>query len=78
MFLGWFDDTPKKSVEKKLEEAIERYLEKFGTEPDICLVSSKDATEFPGLEVRVTEYVRPNHFWVGRGDWPMAEVAHAA
>ena len=26
MFLGWFDDTPKKSEATKIEEAIERYM----------------------------------------------------
>ena len=75
MFLGWFDDTPKKSVQAKLEEAVERYVAKFGEAPDICLVSAADATQYPGLDVRVADYVRPNHFWVGRGDWPLAQAA---
>ncbi len=66
MFLGWFDDTPKKSVETKLEEAVERYLAKFGEKPDLCLVSQKDAVSLSDLEVRVVDYVRPNHFWVGK------------
>lgn len=66
MFLGWFDDTPKKSTAEKLEEAVERYLTKFGEKPDLCLVNQKDATTYKGLDVRVVEYVRPNHFWVGK------------
>ncbi|MDQ5825310.1 MAG: hypothetical protein M3441_14045 [Chloroflexota bacterium] len=66
MFLGWFDDTPKKSTADKLEEAVERYLAKFGEKPDLCLVNQKDATTYKGLDVRVVEYVRPNHFWVGK------------
>ena len=66
MFLGWFDDTPKKSTAEKLEEAVERYLAKFGEKPDLCLVNQKDATTYKGLDVRVVEYVRPNHFWVGK------------
>jgi hypothetical protein len=78
MFLGWFDDTPKKSVDKKLEEAVERYIAKYGETPDVCLVSATDATHYPGLDIRVTEYVRPNHFWVGRGSVPAAEAAQQA
>ncbi|HEY0071861.1 MAG TPA: hypothetical protein VGE04_18020 [Chloroflexia bacterium] len=66
MFLGWFDDTPKKSAAEKLDEAVERYLAKFGEKPDLCLVNQKDATTHAGMEVKVVEYVRPNHFWVGK------------
>lgn len=68
MFLGWYDDTPKKSVQEKLDEAVERYLMKFGEAPDLCLVNQKDLTERPDLEVRAVEYVRPNHFWVGKSE----------
>ncbi len=77
MFLGWFDDTPKKSVMQKLEEAVERYVDKFGEAPNLCLVNATNATTYDGLEVRVADYVRPNHFWVGRGDWPVEEAQAA-
>ncbi len=77
MFLGWFDDTPKKSVMQKLTEAVERYEEKFGEAPNLCLVNANNITEYSGLEMRVADYVRPNHFWVGRGDWPVEEARAA-
>ena len=66
MFLGWFDDTPKKGVAEKIQEAVERYIEKFGEEPSLCLVNAADVVAYNGLEVKPVEYVRPNHFWVGR------------
>jgi hypothetical protein len=66
MFLGWFDDTPKKGVAEKIQEAVERYIEKFGEEPNLCLVNARDVVAYNGLEVKPVEYVRPNHFWVGR------------
>jgi hypothetical protein len=66
MFLGWYDDTPKKSVTDKIEEAVERFVAKFGETPNVCLVNSESVVEFAGLEVKPTTYVRPNHFWVGR------------
>ncbi len=77
MFLGWFDDTPKKSVAQKLEEAVERYKAKFSETPNVCLVNAVDATHYKGLDVRVVEYVRPNHFWLGR-DQSLEEGAQAA
>jgi len=77
MFLGWFDDTPKKSVAQKLAEAIERYEAKFGESPNLCLLNATNEVKYDGLEVRVTDYVRPNHFWVGRGDWPVEEAQAA-
>jgi hypothetical protein len=66
MFLGWFDDTRKKDAKEKLAEAIEHYLAKYGEQPTLCLVNAADATSYDGVEVRVAEFVRPNHFWVGR------------
>ena len=68
MFLGWFDDTRKKDPHEKIEEAIERYVAKFGSQPNLCLLNAADATGFDGLEVKVVDYVRPNHFWVGRAE----------
>ena len=68
MFLGWFDDTPKKATADKLEEAIERYLMKFGESPDLCLVNQKDLVAREDIDIRVVEYVRPNHFWIGKAE----------
>ncbi len=70
MFLGWFDDTPKKSSSAKLEEALARYLAKFGEQADLCLVSAEDAPcpGAEGVEVHAVGYVRPNHFWVGKAE----------
>ncbi len=68
MFLGWFDDEKKKSPAEKIEEAVERYVARFGEAPNICLVNANDLATFDGVEVKVAEYVRPNHFWVGQGE----------
>ncbi len=84
MFLGWFDDTRGKPVGDKLQEAVERYQQKFGELPDLCLVNARDAVGYPGVEVRVVEYVRPNHFWVGKasalpgGIGSLVQGAHVA
>ena len=78
MFLGWFDDTPKKGVHEKIEEAVERYEAKFGQVPNVCLVNVANLEAYDGVEVRAVEYVRPNHFWVGKVDLPSATVPAAA
>ena len=68
MYLGWFDDTPKKSSEVKIEEAVERYVAKFGERPNVCLVNLADMAAFGDIEIKAVDYVRPNHFWVGRDE----------
>ncbi len=70
MFLGWYDDTPKKSVTEKIEEAIERFVAKFGEAPNVCLVNAENVVAIEGLEVKAAPYVRPNHFWIGREEVP--------
>jgi hypothetical protein len=74
MFLGWFDDTRKKDPHEKIEEAVERYVAKFGNQPDICLLNVVDLTQYDGLEIKVVDYVRPNHFWVGQAN-PVEQAA---
>ena len=78
MFLGWFDDTPKKSVTEKIEEAVERYVAKFGETPNVCLVNAANSTTCKGLVVKAVDYVRPNHFWVGRDESLEAEKVENA
>jgi hypothetical protein len=43
MFLGWFDSDRKKPAREKLEEAIERYEEKFGRSPTLVLTNPEEA-----------------------------------
>jgi hypothetical protein len=74
MFLGWFDDDRKKNAHSKIEEAVERYAAKFGEAPTLCLVNAADATTYDGIEIKVADYVRPNHFWVGRAEAQLAET----
>jgi hypothetical protein len=77
MYLGWFDDTRKKSPNEKIEEAVERYTAKFGKMPTLCLVNAVDATTYEGLEVRVAPFVSPNHFLVGEEEKSDSDVLAA-
>jgi hypothetical protein len=65
MFLGWFDDTPKKATPVKIDEAIDCYRERFGRVPNLCLVNEQDQITHDEINVKVAKTVRPNNFWVG-------------
>jgi hypothetical protein len=69
-FLGWYNADPDLSSSDKLEEAIERFVEKFGEEPSHALVSEKDAPSLHerggwAVQIRGLGYIQPNTFYVG-------------
>lgn len=37
--LLWYDDDPKKTLERKISEAAERYRQRFGRLPNVCRVN---------------------------------------
>lgn len=83
MFLGWYDPDKKKPARVKVEDAVERYVEKFGGEPETCLASAVDAEELaadgqaPEIAVRAVHFLPRFTFYVGIDDAP-EEIADAA
>ena len=76
MFLGWYDPDKKRPATDKLADAIERYAEKFGSDPEICLTSAADAAELAGktdLPVRAVTFISRHTFYVGVEDPPETE-----
>jgi len=65
VYLGWFDADPRKSVEEKIEEAVERYIRRFGRKPNLCLVHREVQATHRTVEVRPAGYVHRHHFLVG-------------
>ncbi len=67
--LLWFDDDPRRPFEQKVEEAVERYVEKFGETPNACFVNPRSLPEnvhsHAGVVIRAAPTVLPNHFLVG-------------
>ncbi len=69
--LLWFDNDSKRSLEDKIAQAVERYVQKFGHQPNICYVNPQMIVEQDA--VRLSKQVRlatarnvlPHHFWVG-------------
>lgn len=84
MFLGWYDGDKKKPACYKLADAVERYVEKFGAEPEVCLTNPAEATELaagketPALPVKAVSYLPRYTFYVGVADEPAAPLAEAA
>lgn len=71
MYVMWFDDNPKKSVELKITEAIGAYVDRFRARPAEVLVNAGDLGQLAqvgGVPVRSEGYIRRNNFWVGARD----------
>jgi len=68
LFFVWYDDTPKKLVVDKIQEAIAAYVTRFATRPSLVLVNAVDDIEMTDVLVRVERTVQPNTFWVGHED----------
>lgn len=65
MYLLWYDDTKKKPTEDKILEGVQRYVERFGQTPNVCLVNPSEVILSNGITVRPASYVRLNHYWIG-------------
>lgn len=65
VYLGWFDDNPKKAASVKIAEAIDAYVDRFKTRPNVVLVNEVDVAEINGVTIRAEGYIRRNNFWVG-------------
>ena len=68
LFFVWYDDSPKKPVVERIQEAIAAYVERFKTRPSLVLVNAVDYMLMAEVTVRSEHTVRPNTFWLGRED----------
>jgi len=70
-FMMWWIDTPKLSLTKNIEKAMNYYKNKYGCDPDLCLVrpsmlgAMKEGDEAPAIVVRPYRAVLPGHLWIG-------------
>jgi hypothetical protein len=65
MFLMWYDNDRKKQARLKIEEAIERFVEKYGRAPTVVLVNPEEPVEGAPLPVVPRPTVARNFYWVG-------------
>jgi hypothetical protein len=72
MYFVWYDDNPKKTVEAKIDEAVLHYKQRYGQNPNICMLNEaaqptdyETATHNDGVKVLRAKNVPQNYFWVG-------------
>jgi hypothetical protein len=75
MFLGWYDADRRTPASDKVAAAIERYVEKFGSEPNTILMGSPKfedvyAAYADRYTVRAVSFIQGNTFYVGVEDDP--------
>jgi hypothetical protein len=74
MFLGWYDPDRRKTLERKLDDALDRYREKFNAEPVTVLTSIADADSLQKaalqrhLLLKGVRFVSGSTFLVGSED----------
>lgn len=65
----WFDNDPKTPLAGKIERALDYYRGKYGKTPNLVFVHPATLAgappQIPGVEIRPSEEVLPNHFWIG-------------
>ena len=75
LYFVWYDDSPKKQVVEKIQEAIAAYVNRFAIQPSLLLVNAADLMEFANVLVRAERTVQPNTFWLAYEE--IAEVPTA-
>jgi hypothetical protein len=75
LYFVWYDDSPKKPVAEKIQEAIAAYVTRFAIQPSLLLVNAVDHMELTDMLVRSERTVQPNTFWLGYEE--IAEVQTA-
>lgn len=63
-YLAWYDDDRKKPASAKIDEAAQRFIEKYGRVPNLCLVSEGERIEHEKLVVKPAHRLRRNTFWI--------------
>jgi hypothetical protein len=68
-WLIWYDDNPKKTAARKIEDGCAVFRERFKRSPERVLV--KEQVEVPGLLVEVQSTIGQHCFWLGpvEGVW---------
>ena len=77
MYLMWQDSDRKKQAHVKIEEAAERFLEKYGHRPAVVLVHPDEQVGEVGLRVVARANVHKGQYWVG-DDLPVEVTAAVA
>jgi hypothetical protein len=75
----WFDNDRQADFDVKVNRAVSYYHDKYGQKPNLCFVnpsmiaangnnaskSKKASKVFGDVEIRGSNSMLPNHFWIG-------------
>ena len=73
----WFDNDPKKSLNLKIQQAVDYYRNKYGCSPNLCLVNPgnlvksnqpSETSSLGSVMIRPFRSVLPGHLWIGMED----------
>ena len=74
----WYDDSPTRSLEKKIARASAYYQNKYGSRPNVCYIHPRALpdTFAAGEAIKVVPAadVLPHHFWLGVAN--LSETTH--
>jgi len=80
--LLWYDADRRRTPQARLDEALQRYRERFGTAANVCHVAPAEVFVHPEVAVVGDPAVLPHHFVVGfdetRVETPLPRRARAA
>jgi len=70
----WFDNDPRTPLEMKIQKAAEYYRQKYGRQPDLCLVHptmlQNEKISEERITVRPYRPILPGHLWIGVEEQP--------
>jgi hypothetical protein len=64
----WLDDDRNRSLDEKVNRAVEYYREKYGRMPEMCLVNKgmlAEEKQVGKVNVQPIANILPHHFWLG-------------
>lgn len=65
----WLDADGRRTLDEKVQRAVDYYHQKYGAVPDLCLVNTtafaEEEISVGPVKVQRTRTVLPHHFWVG-------------
>ena len=76
-YLAWYDDDRKKEAQAKIDEAIERFIERYGMEPNICLVNEEDQLRHQRVVIKPVHRVAKHTFLIGYAEGLEGELEPA-
>lgn len=78
----WFDNDKLTDLAAKIERAAAYYSKKYGKQPDLCFMHPSmlagNAPDAHGIEVKTTQQILPNHFWLGINEKARADARATA